>query len=138
MKEITRRKGGRSIRSRLGELRRYFQGWVGYFHYGLGKTQAKSLDKWIRRRLRACYWKQWYRVRTRIRMLLKLGVRRDEAFSHGSSGRGVWVMSKSAAMHVAISKDYLKQQGLASLEEIWSTFASKKRSAVCGPACTVV
>ncbi|TWT78701.1 Group II intron-encoded protein LtrA [Planctomycetes bacterium CA13] len=138
VKQITRRNGGRSIQSRLSALRRYFQGWVGYFHYGLGKKQLQSLDKWIRRRIRACYWKQWYRVRTRIRMLLKLGVRRDEAFSHGSSGRGVWVMSSSAAMHVAISKDYLRQQGLASLEEIWSKFASKKRTAGCGPACPVV
>ena len=129
VKQITRRTSGRSIESRSGELRRYFQGWVGYFHYGLGKKQLQSLDKWTRRRIRACYWKQWYRVRTRIRMLLKLGVRRDEAFSHGSSGRGAWVMSKSAAMHVAISLDYLNQKGLANLEAIWSKFASKKRIA---------
>ncbi|MEZ6133255.1 MAG: hypothetical protein R3C59_31695, partial [Planctomycetaceae bacterium] len=74
-------------------------------------------DKWVRRRIRACYWRQWYRVRTRIRMLLKLGVRRDEAFSHGSSGRGPWVMSSSAAVHVALSIEYLHTQGLVSLEE---------------------
>ncbi|WP_261344256.1 group II intron maturase-specific domain-containing protein [Stieleria varia] len=126
VREITRRNGGRSIQSRFLELRRYFQGWVGYFHYGLGKKQVQSLDKWTRRRIRACYWKQWYRVRTRIRMLLKLGVRRDEAISHGSSGRGPWVMSSSAAMHVAISIDYLNKNGLANLEAIWSKFASKK------------
>ncbi|WP_146406728.1 group II intron maturase-specific domain-containing protein [Allorhodopirellula heiligendammensis] len=120
------------------ELRRYFQGWIGYFHYGLRKTQLQYLDKWIRRRIRACYWKQWYRVRTRVRMLLKLGVHRDEAISHGCSGRGYWVMSSSAAMHVAISIDYLKKKGLANLEEIWSKFASKKRTAGCGPACPVV
>jgi RNA-directed DNA polymerase len=129
VKQITRRNGGRSIASRIRELRPYFQGWVGYFHFGLSKTHLQYLDKWVRRRIRACYWKQWYRVRTRIRMLLKLGVRRDEAFSHGSSGRGPWVMSSSAAMHVAISIDYLTKQGLARLEEIWSKFASKKRTA---------
>jgi RNA-directed DNA polymerase len=138
VKEITRRTGGRSMSSRFAELRRYFQGWIGYFHYGLRKTQLKYFDKWVRRRIRACYWKQWYRVRTRVRMLLKLGVRREEAISHGCSGRGVWVMSSSAAMHVALSIDYLTNQGLASLEEIWSKFASRKRTAGCGPACPVV
>ena len=112
--------------SRLIELQRYFQGWIGYFRYGLTKTQLKYLDKWIRRRIRACYWKQWYRVRTRIRMLMKLGVRPEEAISHGCSGRGGWVMSSSAALHVALSIDYLAKQGLASLEEIWSKFASRK------------
>ena len=129
VKEITRRTGGRSMSSRFLALRRYFQGWIGYFRYGLMNTQLRYLDKWIRRRIRACYWKQWYRVRTRIRMLMQLGVRKDEAISHGCSGRGYWVMSSSAAMHVAISIDYLDQQGLASLEEIWSKFASKERTA---------
>jgi len=129
VKQITRRNRGQSMVSRLRELRWYFQGWVGYFHFGLGKTQLVDFDKWVRRRIRACYWRQWYRIRTRIRMLLKLGVRRDEAISHGSSGRGPWVMSSSAAVHVALNNDYLTQQGLASLEEIWSKFASKKRTA---------
>ncbi|MEZ6128382.1 MAG: group II intron reverse transcriptase/maturase [Planctomycetaceae bacterium] len=129
VKEITRRNKGRSMCSRLVELRRYFQGWMGYFRYGLTRTQLKYLDKWVRRRIRACYWRQWYRVRTRIRMLLKLGVRRDEAFSHGSSGRGPWVMSSSAAVHVALSIEYLRTQGLVSLEEIWIKFASRKRTA---------
>ncbi len=40
-------------------------------------------------------------------------------------------MSSSAAMHVALSIAYLKEQGLASLEEIKSKFASKKRTAGC-------
>lgn len=138
VKEMTRRKRGVSIQRRFGELRRYFQGWLGYFRYGVTKTQLRYLDKWVRRRIRACYWKQWYRVRTRIKMLLKLGVRRDEAISHGCSGRGPWVMSSSAAVHVALNIEYLTRQGLASLEEIWSKFASKKRTAGCGPACPVV
>lgn len=129
VKQITRRNGGRSMASRFRELRQYFQGWIGYFRYGLTKTQLRYWDKWVRRRIRACYWKQWYRVRTRIRMLLRLGVRKDEAISHGGSGRGYWVMSSSEAVHVALNNEYLTSQGLASLEEIWSKFASKKRTA---------
>ena len=62
----------------------------------------------------------------------------DEAISHGCSGRGPWVMSKSAAMHIALGVDYLRQQGLVSLEEIWSKFAWKRGTAGCGPACPVV
>ena len=126
VKELTRRKRGVSIQRRLGELRRYFQGWLGYFRYGLTKTQLRYLDKWVRRRIRACYWKQWYRVRTRVKMLLKLGVRRDEAISHGCSGRGPWVMSSIAAVHVALNIEDLTRQGLPNLEEIWRKFASKK------------
>lgn len=45
VKEITRRNGGRSMCSRLIELQRYSQGWIGYFRYGLTKTQLKYLNK---------------------------------------------------------------------------------------------
>jgi RNA-directed DNA polymerase len=138
IKETTRRNRGVSIQRRFLELRRYFQGWIGYFRYGLRKTQLRYLDKWIRRRIRACYWRQWYRIRTRVKMLIKLGVRRDEAISHGCSGRGPWVMSSSAAVHVALNNDYLSKEGLANLEAIWSKLASKNRTAGCGPACPVV
>ena len=138
VKEMTRRNRGVSIQRRFGELRSYFQGWISYFRYGLNKTQLRYLDKWIRRRIRACYWRQWYRVRTRVKMLIKLGVRRDEAITHGCSGRGPWVMSSSAAVHVALNNDYLSKAGLANLESIWSKYASKKRTAGCGPVCPVV
>ncbi|WP_200806944.1 group II intron maturase-specific domain-containing protein [Carboxydocella sp. ULO1] len=36
-------------------------GWVGYFHIASAKNHCKSLDRWIRRRLRICLWKQWKR-----------------------------------------------------------------------------
>ena len=129
VKEITRRNRGVRISSRFKELRQYFHGWVGYFRNGLAKTQLTDLDQWVRRRIRACYWKQWRRIRTKIRQLIKLGVRPTEAISHGCSSKGAWVMSSSHALHAGLSIDYLTQQGLASLLDIWSKFASKKRTA---------
>ena len=41
-------------------------------------------------------------------------------------------------LRIALGKDYLKEQGLVSLEEIESKLASKRRTAGCGPACPVV
>lgn len=129
VREITRRNRGVSMRERYQELRRYFQGWVGYFRLDPTKRLFSDLDKWIRRRLRSCYWKQWRHPRTRIAKLSKLGIGRWEAYTHGISGKGPWVMSRSKATHVALSATYLAQQGLASLLEIWTKFASKQRVA---------
>ena len=56
VKEITRRNRGVSMRHRFTELRRYFQGWVGYFRLVRTKTYFADLDKWMRRRIRSCYW----------------------------------------------------------------------------------
>lgn len=83
------------------------------------KTYFELLDKWVRRRIRSCYWEQWRNPRTRIRNLRNLGVRRDEAVTHGFSSKGVWVTSSSQAVHEALSTAYLTQEGLVSLLAIW-------------------
>ena len=103
VREITRRNRGVSMSHRLLELRRYFQGWVGYFSLVPMKTYFQDLDKWVRRRIRSCYWKHWRNPRTRIRNLRQLGVRRDQAMTHGYSSKGPWVMSSSQAVHEALS-----------------------------------
>jgi RNA-directed DNA polymerase len=126
VREITRRNRGVSMSHRLTELRRYFQGWVGYFSLVPIKTYFVILDQWVRRRIRSCYWKQWRRVRTRIQNLLKLGIRKDEAVTHGSSSKGPWVMSSSQAVHEALSLEYLKGQGLANLFTIWEKLTVRK------------
>ena len=129
VREITRRNRGVSMRQRYKELRQFFQGWVGYFRLVPTKTFFAKLDKWVRHRLRACYWKQWKRPRTRIANLLRLGIRLADAKTHGSSSKGPWVLSSSRAVHAALSMAYLKAAGLASLLEIWSKLASKPRIA---------
>ena len=117
------------MQARLLKLRRYVQGWVGYFRLVPLKSFYEDWDNWIRRRVRACFWRQWRLPRTRVRNLLQLGVPKREALTHGSSSKGPWVMSSSKAVHMALSLAYLKQQGLASLLEIWLKLASKRRTA---------
>lgn len=129
VKEITRRKRGVSIPRRYKELRQYLNGWVGYFRLVPIKSFFSDLDKWLRRRIRACHWKQWRKPQTKVRNLLRLGVANDEAYSHGNSSKGPWLMSSSHAVHQALSVAYLAEDGLPSLLEIWTKFASKGRIA---------
>jgi RNA-directed DNA polymerase len=129
VKTITCRKRGVSMRSRYRELRTYLNGWVGYFHPVPIKSFYGDLDKWLRRRIRACYWKQWRTPPARVRRLQKLGVGQEEAYSHGNSSKGAWLMSSSHAVHQALSVTYLAHEGLPSLLAIWNKFASKGRTA---------
>ncbi len=81
--EITRRNRGVAISARLKELGQYVRGWTGYFCLEQRKTLFRELDKWLRRRVRACYWKSWRLPNTKVRKLLQLGVRSEEAIGHG-------------------------------------------------------
>jgi RNA-directed DNA polymerase len=128
-REITRRNKGMSMECRLLKLRLYFQGWVGYFSLIPIHSFFASLDPWVRRRIRACYWKQWRRPKTRIANLRKRGIRTPEAVTHGISSKGPWRLSLSKAVHEALSNDYLAGQGLVSLLEIWQKLTARMRTA---------
>ena len=111
-RELLNRNRGMSTRKRLYELTMYLRGWIGYFALDQRRSMFATLDKWLRRRLRACIWKHWRLPRTRIRKLRQLGVRPDEAYSHGNSRKGPWRLAKSLAISMAMTTQWLTDQGL--------------------------
>ena len=127
--EILNRNRGVSMSSRLNELKLYLRGWIDYFILEHRKSFACNLDKWLRRRVRACYWKTWRLPRTRVRKLKSFGVPHDEAMSYGNSRKGYWRMSMTSPVQRSLSNAWLAAQGLFSLEERWTELAPKRRIA---------
>lgn len=119
VQEITRRNRGVSISSRYEALGWYLRGWCNYFSLVEIKTFYVNLDKWVRHRIRACYWKQCRKAGARARNLMKLGLSREDAVPLASSSRGPWFMSKCRSVERALTNDYLAKSGLVSLYEIW-------------------
>ena len=128
-RELLNRNHGKSSRQRLQELTRYLRGWIGYFALEQRKSEFDTLDKWLRRRLRACLWKQWRLPRTRVQKLKQLGVRHDEAYSHGNSRKGPWRMAKTLAIQMAMPIAWLNDLGFFSLSKRWSELAPLRRTA---------
>ena len=116
LQEITRRNRVVSIPSRYEAFGWYLRGWCNYFSLVEIKTFCVNLDKWVRHRIRARYWKQWRRAGARARNLMKLGLSREDAVPFAfSSSRGPWFMSKCRSVERALTKDYLAESGLVSL-----------------------
>ena len=129
IREITGRSRGISMEHRLSLLRSYVRGWMGY--YGLA-SQLKlfdRLDRWLRRRIRMCYWKQWRRPRKRRRELIRLGVPIRQAIRHARSRKGYWHMSKTIASGVGLTNAWLAEQGMLSMKALWSELAPLRRTA---------
>ena len=116
-RELLNRNHGKSTSQRLNELKEYLRGWIGYFALEQRKSEFDTLDKWLRRRMRACIWKQWRLPSTRVRKLKQLGVGNDEAYSHGNSRKGPWRMAKSLAISMAMTNKWLDNLGLFSLSK---------------------
>lgn len=119
IKEITGRSRGISMKRRLSELRSYMRGWMGYFGLARQVDDFLNLDMWIRRRIRMCHWKQWRYPRTKIRKLTELGVTLKLAILHAISRKSYWRMCNTPAMRYAMPNQWLKEQGLLSLAELW-------------------
>ncbi|WP_231742595.1 group II intron maturase-specific domain-containing protein [Stieleria varia] len=91
--EIFRRNRGVSMKSRYAAFRVYARVWLGYFALDQVKTTFASLDKCPKliksgRRVRACYWKQWRKSKTRLKNLMSLGVSYRVARGFAMSGKG--------------------------------------------------
>ena len=124
--EILRRNRGISMRTRLDEFRSYARGWLGYFGLDRVKSTFRDLDKWLRRRVRACYLKQWRKSKTRLKKLLKLGVHKRDALGAAKSGKGPWRLSRTLPVQRGLSIEFLTKQGLFNLEEYWKSLAPLK------------
>lgn len=64
LKEVIGRSNAMSMELRSIKLRQIIVGWVNYFKLADMKSTLKTLDEWLRRRIRLCYWKQWKEIKT--------------------------------------------------------------------------
>ena len=75
IRELTDRNKGISNEVREKRYQEYVRGWVEYFRLADMKELLRKTDEWARRRIRAVYWKQWKKIKTKYRMLKALGFR---------------------------------------------------------------
>lgn len=113
VRAITGRTRGRRIEHIIDELKRYLQGWQGYFGFSEVRSLFKELDSWIKRRLRCYLWKQW--GRRGYRDLVNKGVSRDLAWNTSKSAHGPWRLSRSPALAFALPTRYFTALGLPKL-----------------------
>jgi RNA-directed DNA polymerase len=122
VRQLTGRSWGVSMEYRYQELRRYIVGWLNYFALSEYYRPIPELDQWLRRRIRTCYWKQWRWARTKIKNLIALGIKVDDAIKVGLSSKGPYRMSRTKVTQMAMTNAWLTQQGLVSIKEHWVRF----------------
>jgi RNA-directed DNA polymerase len=106
---------------RMERLAEYLRGWMNYFGISDDYRPIPEIDQWLRRRVRMCYWKQWRCDRTRVRELRKFGTSLNVALSVGMSRKGSWRLARTLATQTGMTNQWLKDQGLLSVKELWMT-----------------
>ncbi len=111
IKALTSRSNGWGYARRKEALRQYITGWVNYFKLADMKSLLLRVDEWYRRRLRMIIWKQWKRIRTRGRNLMKLGIVKYKAWEFANTRKGYWHTARSPILTRSVTSDRLRQAG---------------------------
>ena len=111
IRELTSRKQARSVELILKRLKRYTVGWLGYYSIADMESRIKSLNEWIRRRIRQIYWKQWKKIKTKHDNLVKLGIDNENAWKWANSRKAYWRIADSHILHRSLTNEYLASVG---------------------------
>ena len=90
LKELTSRSNGWGNEYRALKLKQFIRGWVNYFAMADMKQLLRSTDEWLRRKIRAIYWKQWKKIKTRYRMIKKFGMPEWKVHELANCRKGIW------------------------------------------------
>ena len=119
IRELTDRNKGISNKKREKEYQEYVRGWVQYYRLADMKGLLKRTDEWARRRIRAVYWKQWKKIKTRYRMLKALGMEHWMAKELACSRKGYWRMAQ--VLNQIFSKKIIARLGYTSMSDYYLT-----------------
>ena len=124
IRELTSRKQARSVELILKRLKRYTVGWLGYYSIADMESRIKSLNEWIRRRIRQIYWKQWKKIKTKHDNLVKLGIDNENAWKWANSRKAYWRIADSHILHRSVTNEYLASVGYDDILERYKVLHS--------------
>ena len=111
IKALMSRRNGWGDERRKESLKKYITGWANYFKLADIKNLLLKVDEWYCRRLRMVIWKQWKRIRTRLRNLIELGIGKYKAWEFANTRKGYWHTANSPILTRTITNDRLRQAG---------------------------
>jgi group II intron reverse transcriptase/maturase len=122
IRQSMREARGQSLKQMIERLNSVLRGWMAYFRLTEVKGVLEELDGWLRHKLRTLLWRQWKRVYTRVRNLMKAGLDRVRAWQSARNGHGPWWNGGASHMNHAYPKSWFDRMGLVSLLDTLQRF----------------
>jgi hypothetical protein len=113
IRALTDRNNGMSNAKREEKYQQFVRGWINYFKLADMKGILQKVDEWARRRIRAVYWKQWKKIRTKYRMLRALKLEHWKAMELANSRKGYWRMA--SVLNSVLTNKIIAKLGYTSL-----------------------
>jgi group II intron reverse transcriptase/maturase len=115
LKQITKKTKPYSFEERLKMLAEIWRGWVNNYRLASIQAKLKSLDEWLRNRLRYCIWHDWKKPERKRKNLIRLGVDQDHAYAWSRTRKGGWAVAQSPILITTITLSRLRRKGYESM-----------------------
>jgi group II intron reverse transcriptase/maturase len=115
LKQITKKTKPYSFEERLQKLKEVWMGWVNNYRLASITAKLKSLDEWLRNRLRYCIWHDWKKPERKRKNLIRLGVDQDHAYAFSRTRKGGWAVAQSPILTTTITLSRLRRKGYESM-----------------------
>jgi len=119
LKRLTRKTIPASFDERIYEINLLIRGWVNYFKLASIQQKLKSLDEWLRNRLRYCIWHDWKKPERKRKNLIRLGIKQGQAYAWSRTRMGGWRVAQSPILGTTITIKRLERRGYISLKDYY-------------------
>ena len=117
LRTLTNKNNGWGNKYRIQKLAEFIRGWVNYFSKAEMKGLMGETDEWLRRRIRAIYWKQWKKVKTRYRMLKALKLPEWKVHEMANCRKGYW--RAAMMLNSALTNKIIARLGYISMADYY-------------------
>lgn len=117
LKVLTSRSNGWGNEYRALKLAQFIRGWVNYFSLADMKRLLRNTDEWLRRKIRAVYWKQWKKIKTKYRMIKKFGLPEWKVHELANCRKGIW--RSSVMLNSVLTNKEVARLGYISMSDYY-------------------
>lgn len=114
-KAITRKTTPDTFDTRVRKLNKVQRGWLQYFGLAYMHWHVKSIDQWVRSRLRYCIWHHWKKASRRRKSLIRMGIDAERARKWSHTRMGGWAVARSPILKTTITLERLKRRGYQAM-----------------------
>ena len=120
LKYLTRKTIPASFDERIHRINLLTRGWINYFKMASIHAKLKTLEEWLRNRLRYCIWHDWKKPERKRKNLIRLGINQGQAYAWSRTRMGGWAVAQSPILRTTITVNRLKKRGCVSLIEYYN------------------
>jgi RNA-directed DNA polymerase len=115
LKGITKKTSPYSFKERLQKLAEVWKGWVNNYRMASIHVKLKTLDEWMRNRLRYCIWHDWKKPERKRKNLIRMGISQGQAYAWSRTSKGGWAVAQSPILGTTITLSRLRRKGYVSM-----------------------